>query len=314
LRVALTWESERSLVAEDAGSIVGHTNALTRDLAVPGGVVPAAHVTGVGVAPTHRRRGLLRAMMQRQLGEVAEAGREPIAVLWASETTIYPRFGYGPAASVMGIHAMTRELRAKDTRIYGITICRVVSNMDLSGLGRVQLSVPSLPGYQPWARVAAFSAGSQRGGYFIPQQDDEVLVIFNQGDVTDPFVIGTLWNGRDKPPFTGVMDPTQKRAIHTPAGHELLFDDGQQTIVLKTSTGQKVTLAPDRIELAAGQNAKITMQTSGTIKIEASVQIELQAPTVKATATGSLELKSSGTATLQGASNCAVKGALVNIN
>lgn len=107
----LIWEPERSLVADDAGSIVGHTTALTRDLTVPGGVVPAAHVTGVGVAPTHRRRGLLRAMMHRQLGEVAEAGREPIAVLWASETTIYPRFGYGPSASVMGIHAMTRELR-----------------------------------------------------------------------------------------------------------------------------------------------------------------------------------------------------------
>jgi predicted acetyltransferase len=109
----LTWERERSLVAEEAGSIVGHTNALTRDLTVPGAVLPAAHVTGVGVAPTHRRRGLLRAMMHRQLTEVAEAGREPIAVLWASETTIYPRFGYGPAASAMGIHAMTRELRVR---------------------------------------------------------------------------------------------------------------------------------------------------------------------------------------------------------
>jgi predicted acetyltransferase len=76
-------------------------------------VVPAAHVTGVGVAPTHRRRGLLRTMMHRQLGEIAEAGREPIAVLWASETAIYPRFGYGPSASVVSIHAMTRELRVR---------------------------------------------------------------------------------------------------------------------------------------------------------------------------------------------------------
>src|SRR5690348_8483238 len=103
----LTWEPERSLVAEEAGSVVGHTTALSRDLTVPGGVAPAAHVTGVGVAPTHRRRGLLRAMMHRQLAEVAEAGREPVAVLWASETTIYPRFGYGPAASVLGLRAMT---------------------------------------------------------------------------------------------------------------------------------------------------------------------------------------------------------------
>lgn len=108
----LTWEPERSLVADD-GAIVGHTTALTRELSVPGGTVPAAHVTGVGVAPTHRRRGLLTAMMRQQLADVAAAGREPIAVLWASETTIYPRFGYGPAAGAMSMRAMTRELRVR---------------------------------------------------------------------------------------------------------------------------------------------------------------------------------------------------------
>src|SRR4051794_11117555 len=62
-----TFEPERSLVVEDAGSIVGHTNVLSRDLSVPGAVLPAAHVTGVGVAPTHRRRGMLNALMHRQL-------------------------------------------------------------------------------------------------------------------------------------------------------------------------------------------------------------------------------------------------------
>ena len=212
------------------------------------------------------------------------------------------------------ILALTADLRHKDQRIYGVTLCRVTSNRDMSGLGRVQLSVPSLPGYQPWARVAAFDAGSERGAYFIPQVDDEVLVAFNQGDVTDPLVIGTLWNGRDKPPFTGLMDPVQKRAIRTPGGHEVLIDDSEQKIVIKTSGGQKVTLAPDRIELAAGSAAKLTLRTNGTVTLEASSQIEIKAPTVKATATGTLDLKSNGTATLHGASNCAVKGATVNIN
>ena len=104
-------EPERSVVADDDGAVVGHTTALTRDLTVPGTVLPAAHVTGVGVAPTHRRRGLLTAMMHHQLREIAEAGREPVAVLWASETTIYPRYGYGPAAARLRLEAMTREVR-----------------------------------------------------------------------------------------------------------------------------------------------------------------------------------------------------------
>lgn len=92
------FEPERSLLARDAGAVVGHAGAYSRELTVPGSVVPAAHVTLVGVAPTHRRRRLLSRMMQRQLQDVRAAGREPLAVLWASEAAIYPRFGYGHAA------------------------------------------------------------------------------------------------------------------------------------------------------------------------------------------------------------------------
>ncbi|MEV0895710.1 GNAT family N-acetyltransferase [Actinoplanes sp. NPDC049802] len=105
------FELDRSLVADDAGRVVGHIDAFTRDLTVPGAVVPAAHVSGVGVLPTHRRRGLLSRMMRRQLAEIAEAGREPVAVLWASETSIYPRYGYGPASSRLGFTIMNREVR-----------------------------------------------------------------------------------------------------------------------------------------------------------------------------------------------------------
>ena len=104
------FEPERSLVTTDGELIVGHAAAYTRDLTVPGAIVPAAHVTLVGVAPTHRRRGLLSRMMRRQLEEVAAAGREPVAVLWASETGIYPRFGYGMAAQRLHMDIMTREV------------------------------------------------------------------------------------------------------------------------------------------------------------------------------------------------------------
>jgi predicted acetyltransferase len=110
LEISIT-EVERSVVADDEGRVVGHATAQTRDLTVPGAIVPAAHVTGVGVAPTHRRRGILTAMMTGQLREIAEAGREPIAVLWASETKIYPRFGYGGAGPRLRFDVMSREIR-----------------------------------------------------------------------------------------------------------------------------------------------------------------------------------------------------------
>src|SRR5215212_7985796 len=91
-------EPARTLLAEDGDAVVAHAGAYTRELTVPGAMLPAAHVTLVAVAPTHRRRRLLTRMMERQLREIRDAGREPVAVLWASEGAIYPRFGYGLAA------------------------------------------------------------------------------------------------------------------------------------------------------------------------------------------------------------------------
>jgi predicted acetyltransferase len=105
------YEPDRSLVAEDAGAVVGHAGAYTRELSVPGAVLPAAYISLVGVAPTHRRRGLLNRMMRRQLHDIASAGREPVAVLWASEGKIYPRYGYGLAAERLELELATRELR-----------------------------------------------------------------------------------------------------------------------------------------------------------------------------------------------------------
>src|SRR5581483_7679565 len=86
----------RMHAAFEDGEVVGGAGAFTFDLSVPGATLPCAGVTVVGVYPTHRRRGILRAMMRAQLDDVHERG-ESIAALWASEETIYGRFGYGLA-------------------------------------------------------------------------------------------------------------------------------------------------------------------------------------------------------------------------
>jgi len=96
-RWILTVGMERMHAAFDTGEIVGGAGAFTFDLSVPGGSLPCAGVTVVGTYPTHRRRGVLRAMMRAQLDDVHERG-EPLAALWASEETIYGRFGYGLAS------------------------------------------------------------------------------------------------------------------------------------------------------------------------------------------------------------------------
>ncbi len=101
---------ERMHAARENGRIVGGAGAFPFELTVPGAIVPTAGVTVVGTYPTHRRRGVLRAMMRAQLDDVHERG-EPLALLWASEETIYGRFGYG-MASLAGEISIQREYGA----------------------------------------------------------------------------------------------------------------------------------------------------------------------------------------------------------
>ncbi|MBV9950329.1 MAG: GNAT family N-acetyltransferase [Acidimicrobiia bacterium] len=108
------WEPDRSIGAIEDGEWIGGAGAYTFDLTLPGGsTLPAAGVTMVGVSPTHRRRGVLNQLMERQLADVVDLG-EPLAILTASESLIYGRFGYGLAVShaVMEIDSTRSAFRA----------------------------------------------------------------------------------------------------------------------------------------------------------------------------------------------------------
>jgi predicted acetyltransferase len=104
---------DRFLTAYDDGRPVGTAGSFEFELTIPGGVAPAAGVTWVGVLPSHRRRGILRDFMRRQLEDFRERG-EPLAILWASESAIYGRFGYGIAAPSVQLEAQTDRFRFRD--------------------------------------------------------------------------------------------------------------------------------------------------------------------------------------------------------
>jgi predicted acetyltransferase len=105
------FEADRSIGLYDGDRQVGAAAALTRDLTVPGGPIPVACVTAVAVAATHTRRGLLTRMMRHQLTDLHTERREPVAALWASESGIYGRFGYGVATEHARLRTSTREVR-----------------------------------------------------------------------------------------------------------------------------------------------------------------------------------------------------------
>jgi predicted acetyltransferase len=105
------FEPGRSLLAiDEEGELAGHVGTFTRDLTVPGGVIPAGYVTMVGVSGTHRRQGIASTLLRQQLADIRDRG-EPAAVLWASEGRIYQRFGYGMGARRASYTADAREIR-----------------------------------------------------------------------------------------------------------------------------------------------------------------------------------------------------------
>jgi uncharacterized protein involved in type VI secretion and phage assembly len=202
----------------------------------------------------------------------------------------------------------------EQNKIYGVANATVLNNMDTNGKGRVQLRLPWLPDYEPWARVAVPSAGNNRGTYFIPQIGDEVLVAFDQGDVREPYVLGSLWNSQDSPPASGTLDPVAKRIIKTPLGHVLEFDDTQQSIKLTTITNQVLTMDAQGIKIAtASETASIKMDLSGAITIEGALSVTLKAPSISLEGT-TISVKADADATLQSGGTCQIQGTLVTIN
>lgn len=106
-------DAARNLAAYDGDAPIATVAAAAFSLSVPGGELPAAGVTEVGVSPAYRRRGVLTALMRRQLDDVRAWG-EPLAVLQATEAVIYGRYGYGLATRAVSLDADARRLRQRD--------------------------------------------------------------------------------------------------------------------------------------------------------------------------------------------------------
>jgi len=172
-------------------------------------------------------------------------------------------------------------------RLYGVYPAQVTDVQDPDAQGRVQIRLPWVEESDggaalAWARLATLMAGGERGSWFIPEVDDEVLVAFVGGDPRRPVVIGALWNGVDAPPET--MDGDNNvRSVTSRSGHRLTFDDtaGAEKVVLETQGGHTLTLddaSGGTVTLEHSNGAKIKIDAAGSIDIAANVKVKIQAP------------------------------------
>ncbi len=176
---------------------------------------------------------------------------------------------------------------------HGVYPALVVDIKDPDSQGRVKIKLPWSPdpdgaACELWARVATLMGGNNRGTWFIPDTDDEVLVAFEAGDARRPYVLGALWNGKDKPPES--MDGSgnnDRKVIRSRNGVKVTLDDqdGQEKLILETPGGQKVTLkdGPGAIEIVDSNGNSVKLESAG-ITINASAKVTVQAAQVAVSA------------------------------
>jgi uncharacterized protein involved in type VI secretion and phage assembly len=176
---------------------------------------------------------------------------------------------------------------------YGVFPALVSDIKDPDNQGRVKVTLPWSPDtgsdqYEAWARLATFMGGNNRGSWFIPDVNDEVLIVFEGGDPRRPYVIGGLWNGNDAPPDS--MDGAgnnYRKVLCSRNGVKITMDDtdGQEKFITETPGGQKITLkdGPGAVEIVDSNGNSIKLETSG-ITLTASAKVTINATLVAVSA------------------------------
>jgi len=176
---------------------------------------------------------------------------------------------------------------------YGVFPALVTDIKDPDGQGRVKVTLPWSPDaggarYEAWARLATMMGGKNRGSWFIPDVNDEVLIVFEGGDPRRPYVIGGLWNGKDQPPDS--MDGAgnnYRKVIRSRNGVKVTLDDsdGQEKLILETPGGQKMTMkdGPGAVEIVDSNGNSVKLESSG-VTVNASAKVTVSASQVEISA------------------------------
>jgi len=203
-------------------------------------------------------------------------------------------------------------------RVYEPVIALVTDNKDPSKLGRVKIKIPVLSADDTtwWAPIIMQGAGKNRGWFFIPEIDDEVLVLFEHGDLDRPLVIGALWNGKDKPPDKN-PGGNPRRVIKSRAGSKITFDDDQMKLIIEDGGGKgRITFDSNanKITIEALVGDVAVQSPSGDTKVVAN-QIEMKAgQNIEIHAGAAMAWGSDADVKINGGGSVNMSGATVNLN
>jgi len=195
----------------------------------------------------------------------------------------------------------------------------VVDNKDPEGIGRILVQFPWLPNEtkSAWARLATPMAGKEMGLVIYPEKDDEVLIDFVNGNVNTPVIIGSLYNGKEKPPFDNADGENNIRTFVSRSGHVIEIDDksgSEKITITDKSGGLIIEMDSSKETITVTSKGDINIKADSNFKVEAK-DIEMKAGSNATFKAGSaLEASAGSSATVQGGGGVTVKGATVSLN
>ena len=196
---------------------------------------------------------------------------------------------------------------------FGVVVGIVTNNQDPDGLGRVKLRLPWLSDEEEthWARVVTPMAGPERGMYFLPEVEDEVLVAFEHGATDVPYVLGSLWNGQDAPPESNDDGANNMRSIRSRSGHVIRLNDtdGEEKIeIIDKTENNSIVIDTSSNAIAITGEGDITLESTDGNVIITGKSIEISSTDAD------VVIDASGNADVTGGSDVNINGSTVNIN
>jgi uncharacterized protein involved in type VI secretion and phage assembly len=214
--------------------------------------------------------------------------------------------------------AQIRTAETESSRVYEPMIGIVTDNKDPKKLGRVKVKIPVLHNDETtwWCPIVMLGAGKNRGWFFIPEKDDEVLILFEHGDMDHPLIVGALWNGKDKPPDKN-PGGNPRRVIKSRQGSKIIFDDDKNSLIIEDGTGcGRITFEGDgnKLTIEALKGDVCFQSPDGDMQIVAKDAEFKAGQKLEIHAGGAMSWGSGSKADIKGGSSMTISGAKANMN
>lgn len=195
------------------------------------------------------------------------------------------------------------DYEEQNSKIYGVVTAVVTNTQDPNKQGRIKVKYVWMSEAKTiesdWARVVSFMAGNARGAHFLPEVDDEVLVSFEHGNINAPFVVGALYNAKDKVIEENEDGKNNIKMIKSRSGHTITLDDtdGEEKFILSDSSGKRALTFDIKEKSLSITNT----EDAGPITIEAKGELTLKSEDkVNIEGTGDISIKSDAKLSLEG--------------